>query len=150
LALEHHPVLDGHGPAESLDPLQAAWSHGLGVIEKPASSGRPISGGGDLLEDGKVVLDGLVVGGVESEPPSIRNKEPGGGFEFAGGVLAEPGSGFGEVLVIRCRPGEVFAGTVASQPSVPVTGTDHPDPPFEVVELLAGSLGQQVVGDTHR
>jgi hypothetical protein len=150
LTLEHHPVLDGHGPTERLDALQALWGDGLGVIEEPADTTRPVSACVKLLEHSQICLDGLVVGGVQPETPPVRYQETSGGFEFGGGGVAEPGAGLGEVLVVSGRPGQVLAGAVAAQPAVAVTGAGHPDPPFEVVELLSCRLGQQVVGDTHR
>jgi hypothetical protein len=56
----------------------------------------------------------------------------------------------GEVLEIRCRPGEILARAVEAQPFVPVLGAGHFDPAGQVVDFLTGRLREKVIRDAQR
>ena len=67
-----------------------------------------------------------------------------------GGPLREFGARFGEVLEVDRRPGQALAGTVEPQPVIAITGPHARGPAPDVIEFLAGYLGEQMEGQPDR
>src|SRR3954451_189789 len=85
---------------------------------------------------------------MEPEAPIVLDQQPGRAFQVRGGGVLKSWAGPGEVLEVRRTPRQVLAGSVGPQPLVTIAGADHADPAPEVIDLLTGSLGEEVVGDT--
>ena len=91
--------------------------------------------------------DRLVVGGVQAERPAVFGQQPHHLRQLLLQRRGQVGPGFEEVLEVGRRERQHLAGPVHAVEVVALAGPGHRDPLREVVELLLGPLGEQVVGD---
>ena len=86
---------------------------------------------------------------MQAESPVVDGQDPDGLLNVVEGGAGQRGPGFAEVLEVHRRQRQRLTGAVEAQPLVAVTDTHRRSPLREVLQLPAGRLRQQVVGDPH-
>ena len=87
---------------------------------------------------------------MDAKRPTVLNQEPRDPIEFSLHGRRKFGPRLEEVLEVGRRPGQVLAGPVHPQHRIAPAGRRHLEPALVVLQLGAGLLSEQVVGDAHR
>ncbi len=149
LALEGHAVLHGNAAAQRLDTIDVALGNGLGVVEEPVQAIK-----GDLavhfLEDVQHPADGLIVGGVQTERPAVLHQMTHHALEFVFHARRQIRARLEEIFEVSCREDQHLACAVMAEEVGALARLEHIGPLLEIFQLVAGTLGKQVVGDTDR
>src|ERR1035438_2043834 len=112
--------------AKGFYAVQISVSDCLAMIEKPVQA-LERSFTIYFLEDVQETCDAFIVGGMQPERPFVGGKQRDDVFKLALQRCVEIGPRFKEVLEVRCREYEHFAGAVAAEEIIAVARPRHLD-----------------------
>ena len=146
LALEGHAVLDGNAAAECFDAVNVGLRHGFGVVEEPV---QPVERNVTvhLLEHVQHAADGFVVSGVQAERPAVLHQMAHHALQFVFHTRREVRTRLEEVFKIGGGENQHLARAVVAEEVAALARRKHVGPFFKVFQLVARTLGKQVVGD---
>ena len=116
------------------------------MVEEPAQAVErhlPV----DRLEHVEEAADVLAVGGVQAERPAVLDQQPHHWRQLLLHRGGQVGPWFEKILEVRRRVDQHLARPVHAVEVTALAGPGRLDPLREVVQLLLGPLGEQVIGD---
>ena len=146
LALEGHAVLHGNAAAERFDAVDVGLGNGFRMVEEPVQAvERNVAV--HLLENVQHAADGFVIGGVQAERPAVLHQMAHHALQLVLHARREVRARFEEVFKIGGGEDQHLARAVVAEEVAALARREHVGPFFKVFQLVARTLGKQVVGD---
>ena len=146
LALEGHTVLDGNAAPERFDAVDVGLGDGFRVVKEPVQAvERNVAV--HLLEDVQHAADGFVIGGVQAERPAVLHQMAHHALQLVLHARREIRARFEEIFKIGGGEDQHLARAVMAEEVAALARREHVGPFLKVLQLVARTLGKQVVGD---
>ena len=139
-------MLHGDTAAECFDAVNVLLGHGFCVVEKPVQTiERNIAV--HALEHVEHAADRFVIGGVQAERPAVLDQVAYHALQLIFHAGCEIRARFKKIFKIRSREHQHFTRAVVAEEIGALARCQHIRPFLEIFQLMAGALGEEVIGD---